>query len=183
MNTNFPPLVSHLAGTLSLVVALADAVPALRRAGDVAAARTTPRITVVTSGASLAPEPVVADPAGTLTLMIALGSRGAQCARAGSAADLWHQIPGAGSAPVAVLAVGQTGTHATTGVGVAHVTGSHARVAHCKAVRRGSLFFFFFFSLSFSYVEILWEMGCSRVVSELGRKCEMLFLVKFVVDL
>lgn len=59
-----------------------------------------------------------------------MGSRGAQGARAGPAADTRHQVPRAGSAPVAMLAVGQAGTHATTSFRIAYVTGSHAWVAH-----------------------------------------------------
>lgn len=125
---------SHLARALSLVVALADTVPTVRRAGQVAAARTASRITVVTLGASLAPEPVVADPAGALTLMVALGSRGTQGAGARPAADTRHQVPRTRSASVAVLTVGQAGTHAATGVGVTHVTRSYTRVAHCEAI-------------------------------------------------
>lgn len=106
----------------------------MRRAGQAAAARTTSRIAVVTLGAFLAPESVVADPAGALTLMVALGSRSTQGTGARPAADVRHQVPRTRSASVAVLAVGQTGTHAATGVGVTHVTGSHTRVAHCRAV-------------------------------------------------
>lgn len=124
-------LVSHLARALSFVVALADAVPAVRRAGQAAAARTASRIAVVALGASLAPEAVVADPARALTLMIALGPRGAQGAGARLASDARHQVPRTRSASVAVLAVGQVRTHAATGVGVAHMTRSHTRVAHC----------------------------------------------------
>lgn len=127
-------LVPHLARALSLVVALADIIPAVRRAGQAAAARTASRIAVVTLGASLAPEPVVADPARALTLMVALGPRGAQGAGARLASDARYQVPRTRSASVAVLAVGQVWTHAATGVGVTHVTGSHTRVAHCGTI-------------------------------------------------
>lgn len=129
--------VSHLARTLPLVVALAAAVPTLHGAGRVAAARPASGITVVALGAPLTPEPVVADSARALALMVALRSRGAEGARAGPAAHTWHQVPGAGPTPVAVLAVGQAGAHAAAGVGVAHVAGSHAWIAHCGMTHRG----------------------------------------------
>jgi len=131
MNT-FHREFTYLAGALSLLVAVTDTVLTLHRAGQATTARSTPRITVITSGTPLASEAVVADPARTLTLMIAMGSHGAQGASAQSAAYLWYEIPCTRSASVAVLAVGQAGTHATTGVGVTHVTGPHARVAHCE---------------------------------------------------
>jgi hypothetical protein len=123
---------AYLAGALSLLVALTDTVLALHRASQAAAARSTPRVTVITPGTPLASEAVVADPARTLTLMIAMGSRGAQSASTQPAAYLWYEIPRTRSASVAVLAVGQAGTNATTGVEVTHVTGPHARVAHCE---------------------------------------------------
>lgn len=132
--------VPHLARTLSLVVALADTVAALYSAGRVAATRTASGITVVALGTSLASESIVADSARALALMVALRTRGAEGAGTGPTANMWYQVPGAGPAPIAVLAVGQAGTHAATGVGIAHVAESHARVTHYKVYVGVSLF-------------------------------------------
>lgn len=126
----------YLARALSLVVAIASFVIAARGAGHVATAGPTPGITVVTFGASLAPKPGVAYPAGALSPVVAVGFRRAEGARARPAPNPRHQIPGAGSASVAVLAEGQGWAHAPTCVGVADVARPYARIAHWKISRR-----------------------------------------------
>lgn len=126
----------YLARALSLVVAIASFVIAARGAGHVATAGPTPGITVVAFGASLAPKPGVAYPAGALSPVVAVGFRRAEGARARPAPNPRHQIPGAGSASVAVLAEGQGWAHAPTCVRVADVARPYARIAHWKIIRR-----------------------------------------------
>lgn len=125
---------SYFAGTLSIVIAFADTVLTLCRTGDAATTGTTSWITIVTPGASLASEAVVTDSTGTLTLMIAMWSRGAQCASTGPATDIRHQVPCTGSTAIAMLAVGQTGTHTAAGIRVTYVTRSHAWIAYCESI-------------------------------------------------
>lgn len=138
----------YLARTLSLVVAIASLVIAPRCTRHVAPARSTPGVTVVPFRASLAPEPCVAYSAGALSPVVAVRFRGAEGARARPAPNPRHQIPGAGSASVAVLAEGQGRAHAATCVWVADVARPYARVARWKTTE--DIDFFSFFSLFFT---------------------------------
>lgn len=128
-------LYCYLARTLSIVIATASFVITLQGAGCVAAARSTPRVTIVSFGASLASKSIVAYSTRTLSQEIALRLRRTKGACTEPAPNTWDQVPGTWSAPVAMFSEGQGWAHASTSVRITDVTWSHTWIANCKYLK------------------------------------------------